>query len=417
MATHKQRILIIGGGSRGTTYAERLARNGATIVGLVEPDPARRDAFVAGLPGHDIDFYPTWQDAAAITPRIADAVVITTPDQLHAEPAIGFARAGFNILLEKPMAPTEAEAVAIADAAAETGVMLAVCHVMRYSKYTEKFKELVDSGVIGQVVSVEHLEPIGWWHFAHSFVRGNWGLEATSAPMLLAKSCHDIDWLAYMIGKKETKVSSFGNLFHFRPENKPAEAAHRCLECPLQQTCAYSATKIYRPLLGDPGREIWPLSVLTTDVTESGIAEALAHGPYGECVYNGQNDVADHQVVIIEYEGGVTASFTAVAFTDLEFRKTRVFGTGGCIEGDGEELRVHEFSSNEKYAVNPNTSGDASAADGHGGADEALIVAFLKALETGDRSHLLSGAQESLRTHQVVWKAEESRKTGHTQSF
>ncbi|WP_349885429.1 Gfo/Idh/MocA family protein [Microbacterium sp. WHRI 7836] len=406
------RLAIVGAGSRGTGYARRAVAEGATITAVVEPDPERLAAFLVEFSGQPIERFDTWQGIAGRAERVADAVVVATPDRLHADPAIGLAEAGYHLLLEKPIAPTEEESARIVRAAEDAGVMLAVCHVMRYSAYSRTLKRLLDDGAIGQLVSVEHLEPIGWWHFAHSYVRGNWAREEESGPMLLTKSSHDIDWLSYIVGLPAERVSSFGSLLHFRPENKPAEATARCLDCPLQNTCAYSATTIYRGFLGDETFERWPLAVLTTDVSAAGVDRALREGPYGRCVYDGQNDVVDHQVVNIEYSGGVTASFTVTAFTELDFRKTRLFGTTGSIEGDGRTLVVHDFVRDEKYEVVPETRGNASAADGHGGADDALVHAFLDALRTGDRSGLLSGPEESLATHRIVWLAEEARRQG-----
>lgn len=405
------RLAVIGAGSRGTGYARRAVAQGAAITAVVEPDSARRDAFLAEFAGQRIECFATWEDIVAQGERVADAAVVSTPDRLHADPAIGLARAGYHLLLEKPIAPTEEESARIVEAAESAGVMLAVCHVMRYSGYSRTLKRLLDDGVIGRLVSVEHLEPIGWWHFAHSYVRGNWAREADSGPMLLTKSSHDIDWLSYIIGLPAERVSSFGSLLHFRPESKPVGATDRCLDCPLQNTCAYSATRIYRGFLGDETFERWPLAVLTTDVSAEGVDRALREGPYGRCVFDGQNDVVDHQVVNIEYQGGVTASFTVTAFTELDFRKTRLFGTDGSIEGDGRGFVVHDFARDEKYDVVPESRGNASAADGHGGADDALVEAFLEAVRTGDRSGLLSGPQESLATHRIVWLAEEARRS------
>ncbi|MCO1338951.1 oxidoreductase [Kocuria polaris] len=406
------RLAIVGAGSRGLGYARRAVKNGAVVTAVVEPDRERLDALLAALPGHPIREFATWDDLAA--EKAADAAIIATPDRLHVDPAVALAAAGYHLLVEKPLAPTEAEALRIVDAVEAAGVMLAVCHVMRYSDYTARLKEVIDSGAIGQIASVEHLEPIGWWHFAHSYVRGNWRRESESSSMLMAKSCHDIDWLSYIVDRPVEKVSSFGGLMHFRPENKPANAGDRCVDCPLQQTCAYSATKIYRGFLESGGWEQWPLAVLDSDVSAESINRALEVGPYGECVYNGQNDVADHQVVNLQYAGGVTASFTVTAFTDLAFRKTRVFGTGGWIEGDGRMLHVQEFATGRKYSIDSAAVGGASAADGHGGADDGLVDAFLRAVATGDESHLLSGPQQSLETHRVVWLAEESRRTEGT---
>lgn len=405
-------LAIVGAGSRGAGYARRAIAQGAQITAVVEPDPVQRAAFLEEFADQPIRVLSPWQALAATNPRVAEAAVVATPDDSHFEPALALIKAGYHLLLEKPMAQTEQECVAIVDAADKAGVLLAVCHVMRYSDYTTKLKELIDAGVIGDIASVEHLEPIGWWHFAHSYVRGNWRREAESSSMLMAKSCHDLDWLSHVIGRPVTKVSSFGSLLHFRPEHKPANATDRCLDCPLQDSCAYSAPRIYRAFLGDPVHEIWPLAVLTKDLTPEGLDAALATGPYGECVYNGRNDVVDHQVVALEYEGGVTASFTVTAFTELDFRKTRIFGTHGWIEGDGRDLRVQEFDTGRTYTVHTFADGNASAADGHGGADDALVTAFLEAVRTGNRDLLLSGPEDSLASHRVVWAAERARKEG-----
>jgi predicted dehydrogenase len=412
------RLAFVGAGSRGSNYARIAAADGdAVIAAVVEPDPDRLAMFLTEHGSGAVRVFSSWDELAAAGTAVADAAVVSTPDHVHTAPAIALASAGLHILLEKPMAPTEAESIAIVNAVREAGVMLAVCHVMRYSKYTQVLKNVIDDGIIGDIVSVEHLEPIGWWHFAHSFVRGNWAREDESNPMLMAKSSHDIDWLTYIIGKRASSVSSFGSLFHFKPARKPIGAANRCVDCPLQYECAYSATKIYPRFLGDPVGERWPLSVLTPIVTSATLDTALREGPYGECVFNGRNDVVDHQVVNLEYDGGVTASFTVTAFTDLDFRKTRIFGTEGSIDGDGRTLTVLRFASDSVETIETTPEGGASAADGHGGADTALVSAFLRAVKTGDRSHLLSGPTESLDAHRIIWRAEESRKSGRTLHF
>lgn len=406
------RLAIVGAGSRGANYARLAAASGtAVIVAVVDPNEERRSLFAAdhGLPASAV--FDDWQSLLA-QPKIADAVVIATPDRLHAEPAVAFAEAGYHLLLEKPMAPTEAESTRIVEAAEANDVTLMVCHVMRYSGYSKQLKAVLDEGRIGAIVSVEHLEPIGWWHFAHSYVRGNWAREGNSSSMLMAKSSHDLDWLSYIVGKPVARVASFGSLSHFTPANKPALAADKCFECPLVNSCAYSAPKNYERFLGDPVGERWPLSVLTSDVTPEGLADALRTGPYGECVYNGQNDVVDHQVVNLEFVDGATASFTVVAFTELDFRKTRIFGTLGAIDGNGRSFEIHDFVTDTKETVDTEVDGGASAADGHGGADTELVLAFLQAVRTGDRALIQSGARASLNSHQLVWAAEEARKTG-----
>jgi predicted dehydrogenase len=404
-------LAIVGAGARGRSYARLARAEGARIVAVAEPDPLRRARFAAEHGIAPALVFATWQELLA-TERVADAVVIATADREHTRPAIAAARRGYHLLLEKPMAPTEPEAVAIVEAVQEAGVFLVVCHVLRYTAYTAQIKELVTSGRIGKIASVEHLEPIGWWHFAHSYVRGSWAREAESSSMLLAKSSHDIDWLSYVIDEPVSKVSSFGSLLEFRPEMKPAGAAARCVECPVEPTCAYSAPRIYQRFLGDPVHEDWPLGVLTPDVTPESLDAALREGPFGRCVYDGFNDVVDHQVVSLEYASGATASFTVTAFTELDFRKTRIFGTRGTIEGDGRTVWFHDFLTDSKEQFDFDVDGTASAADGHGGADTELIRAFLRTIAGNAAGTAESPADSSLTSHRIVWAAEESRRTG-----
>ncbi|GGV26728.1 streptomycin biosynthesis protein StrI [Kitasatospora herbaricolor] len=344
--------------------------------------------------------------------RVADAVVIASPDPCHADQAVLAARQGYAILLEKPMALTEEDCARVITAVEQAGVVFAVGHVLRYTPYTRLLKGLLDAGRIGTIVSVEHLEPVGWWHQAHSYVRGNWRREDQSGPMLLTKSCHDIDWLMHVMGESPARVASFGSLSHFTAANKPATATDTCVTCPIEQSCAFSAKRSYLQCLGDPVREYWPLSMVTSDRTEAGVLEALRESPYGRCVYSCDNDAVDHQVVALEFPSGSTASFTMTAFTELTHRKTRIFGTLGCLEGDGEAVRVHDFVTDrsEEHRV-PSLHG-ASAADGHGGGDDALVNAFLDAVASGDQSHLSSDARTSLASHRVVWAAESARRTG-----
>ncbi|NUR82751.1 MAG: Gfo/Idh/MocA family oxidoreductase [Nonomuraea sp.] len=405
-------LAVIGAGLRGIGYARHALNSGrARVVAVAEPDPLRRQSLADehGIPAANV--FADWRDLLA-GDRLADAIIVATQDRLHVEPAVRAAELGYHILLEKPMAPTEEEATAIAEAAERHGVLLAVCHVMRYTPYTRALKELVDSGRIGQVMNIQHLEQVGWWHHAHSFVRGNWRNEDESAPMLLAKACHDLDWIVHLKGALPERLSSFGNLVHFRPEQRPAGATGRCLDCPVEATCPYSAKRLYLGCLGDPVKEYWPLSAVTHDHTEEGVLTALREGPYGRCVYASDNDVVDTQVVTMEFADGTSATCTVTAFAALEHRKTRVFGTHGSIEGDGVTLRLHDFLTDEVSVIDTRSDAGASAATGHGGGDGALLDAFVAAVAGGDPSLVLTSGQESLATHRVVWAAERARHTG-----
>lgn len=409
-------LALVGSGLRGQTYARHAVASGmGRVTAVAEPDPHRRQAAAAefGVPADQV--YTDWTELAQ-HPRTADAAIIATQDQLHVEPTVRLADLGYHILLEKPMATVEQDAIAIAEAAERNKILLAVCHVLRYTPYTRTLRRLLETGTIGRLVSVQHLEPVGWWHHAHSFVRGNWRRQDTSAPMLLTKSCHDIDWLIHLFGELPARVASFGGLTHFRARDRPEGAADRCLDCPLEPSCPYSAKRLYLGCLGDPDQEFWPLSAVTEEHTERAVLDALRTGPYGRCVYAGDNDVVDHQVVNMEFPSGATCSFTMSAFTPMEHRRTRLMGTHGFIDGDGHTLRVVDFRTGEDRTVDAVEEGGASAGpsveDGHGGGDEALTEAFLTAVSTGDTSTLRSDAAESLATHRVVWAAERARVTG-----
>ncbi|AXG76949.1 Gfo/Idh/MocA family protein [Streptomyces paludis] len=406
-------LALVGSGLRGQSYARHAVASGlGRVTAVAEPDPYRRAAAARefGVPPEHV--YADWTELAAADRRPATAAIVATQDQLHIGPAVRLADLGYHILLEKPMATSERDATAITEAAERNGILLAVCHVLRYTPYTRTLRKLLESGAIGRLVSVQHLEPVGWWHHAHSFVRGNWRREDTSAPMLLTKSCHDIDWLIHLFGELPDRVASFGGLTHFRAEDRPAGAADRCLDCPLEPSCPYSAKRLYLGCLGDPDKEFWPLSAVTEEHTEPAVLDALRTGPYGRCVYAGDNDVVDHQVVTMEFPSGASCSFTMSAFTPMEHRRTRLMGTHGFIDGDGSTLRVVDFRTGEERTVAADPGAGPSAGDGHGGGDEALTEAFLTAVATGDASVLRSDAAESLATHRVVWAAEEARVSG-----
>lgn len=401
-------VLIVGAGSRGTGYADFIRSHPGLgrVVGVAEPREFHRHRLVVehGIPAANV--FDDWKPAADAS-RLADAVIIATPDALHADPAVEFARKGYHILLEKPMAPAEEDCRRIVKAVEDAGVMLAVCHVMRYTAYTRQFKQLLDAGAVGEVVNIQHLEPVGWWHQAHSFVRGNWRKREESSCMLLAKSCHDLDWLHYMMGCRCNRVSSFGSLYHFRRENMPAGAAPRCLDCSVESRCAYSAKRIYLGMLAR-GNKGWPLDVLAPQPSEKTITEALRAGPYGRCVYQCDNDVVDHQVVNMEFAGGKTASFTMTAFNRGGHRKTRVHGTRGELYGDGRMIELFDFLAGQGKSIDT-ASTEGTISGGHGGGDDGIMHSFLDAVGSGDASRILSGPRETLESHLMVFRAEQAR--------
>jgi len=404
-------MLVIGAGARGNVYAGFAAQHPdkARIVGVAEPREYYRMRMAEQHKIPLANAAADWRELAA-RPKSADAVLICTQDNLHVEPALAFVKQGYHVLLEKPMGQKEPDTRRVAQAALQAGIVFAVCHVLRYTDYTQRLKAIIDSGAIGAVVSLQHLEPMGYWHMAHSFVRGNWGNEARSSPLLLSKSCHDLDWIHYVMGGRCEQISSFGSLYHFRKENRPAGAADRCLDCAVESKCPYSAKKTYLGRL-ERGETGWPLDTVTPDLTLPGVTKALREGPYGRCVYACDNDVVDNQVVNMLYSGGRTATFTVLAFNKWTDRRTRVFGTRGELHGDGQYIEHFDFLTDKTERIDTRAL-DADDAYGHGGGDYRLMQAFTAAIASGDRTKVVSGAQETLESHLMVFAAERSRREG-----
>jgi predicted dehydrogenase len=397
-------VAIIGAGGRGQGYAAYCMEhpNEGKVVAVAEPVEVRREKIAKAHKLAAGMVFSDWKELAKKR-KVADAVVIGTQDRMHTGPAVAFAEKGYHVLLEKPMAPTAAECRKIVKAAKDAGVVFAVGHVMRYSPYFKKMKELIDAGAVGEIATVQHLEPVGYWHQAHSFVRGHWRNSKQSSSMLLAKSCHDIDILRYFIGKRCLAVSSFGSLKHFRKEAKPARAGMRCVACGIEPECPYSALKIY---LTDMHPD-WVRFALGEDQSPEGLRRAIETGPYGRCVYECDNDVVDHQVVNFLYEDGITAVFTMTAFTRHGGRETRVMGTMGELVGDRKVITHNDFRTNKTTVYDP-----AADAGGHGGGDEGLMKDFLAACVENDPTMISSGPEVSLETHLTVFAAEKARVKG-----
>ena len=407
-------LAVLGAGARGRGYATYAEKNPdkLKIVAVADPDPVWRKRFAERYDLPADRCFESWEDFCA-QPKMCDGVIIATQDNMHEGPAVACANLKYHILLEKPMAPTPEACRNIVAAVKANNVMFGVCHVLRYTKYTRALKEILDSGEIGEIVSVQHLEPVGYWHQAHSFVRGHWRNEKESSFMLLAKSCHDVDWLHYVIGKKCTDIQSFGSLRHFKKSEQPAGAADRCIDCPreIESLCPYSAYKIYFRDRFAAGRLLWPTDVLTAGpVTKEKLADALKNGQYGRCVYACDNDVVDNQTVNMLFEDGSTAVMTMTAFNNHSGRKTRIFGTLGEIEGDSQLITIRKFINNSTRTVDTNIVNDGGILSGHGGGDFGLMESFVEALATGDQNKILSGIDETLASHLMVFAAEESRR-------
>lgn len=395
--------VVLGAGSRGSTYASYAKEypDELRITAVAEPREDRRNILADALDISEENRYSSWQELLK-QPRMADCAFICTLDDDHTEPAIRAMEMGYHLLLEKPMSNTAEECKKIVETAERTGRKLAVCHVLRYTPFYMMLKSLIDAGRIGEVTTINQIENVGYWHQAHSFVRGNWRTVRETSPMILQKSCHDMDIILWLMGKNCRRVQSFGSLRHFTPENAPAGAPERCLDgCPHADNCPYYAPKLYM----DMRRTDWPVDVITTDMSEQGRRKALEEGPYGRCVYHCDNDVVDRQVVNLEFEGGAVATFTMTGLSADFSRQLKIFGTEGQIEADmgTKQIILHRFGE-EKKVIPLDTEWETS---GHGGGDFGIMRDFLQVLRNGGESK--TGAAVSLQSHLICFAAERSR--------
>ena len=402
-------VLVIGSGGRGRTYARYAERfpGSMKVIGVADPNKYRRQLLIKGhnIPKENV--FGDFREALA-RPKFADAVVIATPDNLHYEPCMKALELGYDVLLEKPVAPTEKECIDIMNQAHKYNRIVAVCHVLRYAPYYVALKQVVDSGALGEVVNIQLMEPIEHTHMAHSYVRGNWPLSTTSTPIILAKSCHDLDILRWMIGKPCQTIAAEGSLHLFRADKAPAGAPERCTDgCPHEAECPYSAIEIYERRR----RHLTALDLPNRNDVNL-IRERLRTTNYGRCVYRCNNDQCDHYVTIMRFQDDVTASFSMDAFTPWGGRRIRIMGTKGFIEGDSKKFTFYDFRSGhtsvwDKKVVEIEEYKNA----GHGGGDHALVRDFLRAVSAQDEKLLSSSIDVSIESHVMGFRAEKSRKS------
>ena len=352
-------------------------------------------------------------EALLAQPRLADVMIVATQDRQHVPAALAALDKGYHVLLEKPISPSLEECRALREKARETGRTVVVCHVLRYTRFYAALEALLRRGEVGRLETIDAIEHVAYWHQAHSFVRGNWRRSDETSPMILAKSCHDMDILRWLAGEPCLRVQSFGSLDYFRAENAPEGAAPRCLDgCKCKDECPYDAEKIY---ITDPRTSIrgqgaaWPCGVLASEPNEEKIWAALRTGPYGRCVFHCDNDVVDHQTVNLEFANNIHATFTMTAFTQDCHRTIKATGTLGEVEGDMERntLTLRRFGKPEQVIDLREEGGEFS---GHGGGDFGLMRQFCRLIREGGEA--LTGVDASVESHVMALAAEASRLDG-----
>ncbi len=352
--------------------------------------------------------------------KLADAMIIATQDRQHVGHATAALEKGYHLLLEKPISPDLDECRKLAEVAKRCKKEVVVCHVLRYTPIYQKVKELLDSRVIGDMVSIMASENVGWYHQAHSFVRGNWANSKETSPMILQKCCHDMDLYLWLAGKTCESLTSYGDTYLFKKEKAPEGCAKRCMDgCGVKEECPFDAEKIYldNKVFGyRKGNRIWPLDVLVpAGPTEEKVLSAVKNGRYGQCVYHCNNNVVDHQVVNLRMTDGTTMSFTMCGFTPEISRYARFMGTRGEIRvemtGIAEdcEISIRKFECDMPVE----TIDVASLSDdfsGHGGGDDRMVVEFLDIISgEKEESSYVTSLNRSLESHYCALAAEYSR--------
>ena len=407
-------VIVIGAGGRGWSYSKvmRSMPEKFKIVGVADPLKDRLEVFQKAFKLPDEALFTDWQDILN-KPKMADLAIIATMDDMHYEPAMKAIELGYDILLEKPVAQNVQECADIAIAAKKKGVSVLVCHVLRYTPFFKKVKAILDEGMIGDVMSITHIEAVGHIHQSHSYIRGNWHSEKETTPMLLAKSCHDLDIIQWLIGKPCKKVTSFGELTHFTAENAPEGAPVRCADggCPIENSCAYNCMKLYY----EDKKNGWFRNACTkgirkgVDPTDEDVMEALRTTDYGLCVYHANNDVVDHQVVNMEFEGGANASFNMNAFNSGG-RFTRIFGTKGELIAYASAKNIDVFTFDErKHHTIEVPEVEESILGGHGGGDAGIVMDLYEYLCGTYTGNSIADIQTSVNNHMIGFAAEEAR--------
>lgn len=398
-------IALIGAGLRGMKYSEYAHQRPGKmkLVAVAEPDPFKRNRFRDRFGIAEDKCFTDWDEFFA-QPKQADAVFICTRDRDHYEPTIKALHAGYHVLLEKPMSPSWEECVKLGQLAEEKNLNLTICHVLRYSPFFQTIKEILVSGKIGRLMSIQHNENVGYWHQAHSYVRGYFNRAEDSSPMILAKSCHDLDLIRWFADAKCTSVASYGHLSYFRQENAPEGAPKQCIDgCPIEDTCVYYAPNTY--MIENGG---WKAEAATRDTSYEGKYKAMKEGPFGRCVFQSDNDVVDHQVVAMEFENEVTAVFTMSAFTEKCNRTLKLMGTIGEIRATMEtnEIEIRIFGSGKQETIK---LVDPEGHIGHGGGDKRLVDDFEKTIRNFGEYESSTSASISVESHLIAFAAERSR--------
>jgi predicted dehydrogenase len=402
-------VMVLGAGGRGTyAYAPyALAHpDEIQITAVADPNPERRARFAAM---HEIEperQFTSWEEAMT-KGQLTPALINCTQDQMHVPSTLAALNAGYDVLLEKPMAPTPDACRLLVNTAERLGRTLQICHVLRYTRFFSKLHEIVSSGRLGRIITIDHRENVSFWHMSHSFVRGNWRNEALSSPMILAKCCHDMDILVWIMNRQVTQLNSFGSLTHYRPESAPPGVPKHCTDgCPIAESCPWYAPRLYGAEPGNTRFNAWMVGAMGGGDTPEQRLERLKQSPYSRCVYHCDNNVVDHQVINMLFDDDATCTFTMHGHSDSEGRSMRYDGTRATLFGDffdTQVIRIRDHGSQHEEVIDLTDN-----ESGHGGGDEGIMRDFVRTMRGQPSPHTTS-ARVSLESHLLCFAAEQSR--------
>jgi predicted dehydrogenase len=395
-------MAIIGLGGRGNVYAQFIKNNPDLyeLVSITDTNPTKHQYAQTEYNLRPEQCFGSIEEFMK-SEKMADIVAICTQDRDHRYHSVLCMDKGYDLLLEKPISNILEDCLYLEEYAVKKNVKVIICHVLRYTSFYTAIKNMIEKGQLGEIISIQASENVGYWHQAHSFVRGPWHKESDSSPMILAKCCHDLDIISWLIGKKCTTVSSFGSLKHFNIANAPANSGERCASCKIAQECVYNAKNIYMD------RMWWAGHFVDGEITEASLVEGLATSDYGRCVYRMDNDVVDHQVVNINFEGDTTAQLTMTAFSAHIYRDIKIWGTKAELSGHMEDkwINITPFGKEPEMLKLDEFETDFS---NHGGGDNNLMRDLHK-FYNGEKIEKLSLISESVESHKMAFAAETSR--------
>ena len=420
--------IIVGAGHRAFVYSELAKTNPEMlkIVGVADPNPARRQK-AKDYFGFSEEMCFTSAQELAREGRLADAVINGTMDEQHIETSIPLLAAGYDMLLEKPFAVNEEEMRKIVNCAKQNHSKVMICHVLRYTPFYYSIKERIACGEIGRIINIQTTEHVSYHHLATSYVRGKWAnSDKCRTSMLLAKCCHDLDIMMWLMSEtKPCRISSFGGKFQFKKENAPKGAGTVCMkDCPHVDTCSYSSKRLY---IDHPDRwafYVWEaLEAIENPTIEDKIKLMKSDNPYARCVYQCDNNVVDHQSVLIDFESGATGTHNMVGGAARPRRDIHIIGTKGEIFGNFEESKYTVLKINpsphahngecDVEEVDLKVNGDmVGAYGGHGGGDERLAMDFVKFISGEQPSLACTSIFDSVAGHLCVYRADKSRENG-----